>query len=190
MTQVNLSMKKKHIHRRRELTCGCQGERGVDWKFGICKCVKVLDTQSCPTLSHPMNCSPPGSSVHGTLQPRIPEWVAVSFSRGSSRPRDQTSVSVPPALQADSLPLSCQGRVRTVGKLSKIYQFSSFTQFYPTLCDPMPARFLCPWDSPSKNTGVGCHFLLQGIFPTQGSNLRPLNRQADSLPLSYLECRW
>ena len=38
MTQVNLSMKKKHIHRRRELTCGCQGERGVDWKFGICKC--------------------------------------------------------------------------------------------------------------------------------------------------------
>ena len=38
MTQMNLSMKKKQIHRRRELTCGCQGERGVDWKFGICKC--------------------------------------------------------------------------------------------------------------------------------------------------------
>ena len=41
-----------------------------------------------------------------------------------------------------------------------------------TLCDPMdwmePTRFLCPWHSPSKNTGVGCHFLLQGIFPTQG----------------------
>ena len=35
-----------------------------------------------------------------------------------------------------------------------------------------PARLLCPWDSPSKNTGVGCHFFLQGIFPTQGSNLR------------------
>ena len=33
-----------------------------------------------------------------------------------------------------------------------------------------PTRFLCPWDSPGKNTGVGCHFLLQGIFPTQGSN--------------------
>ena len=39
-----------------------------------------------------------------------------------------------------------------------------------TLCDP--ARPLCPWDSPGKNTGVGCHSLLQGIFPTQGSNLR------------------
>ena len=36
---------------------------------------------------------------------------------------------------------------------------------------PEPARFLCPWDSPGKNTGVGCHFLHQGIFPTQGSNM-------------------
>ena len=34
-----------------------------------------------------------------------------------------------------------------------------------------PTRPPCPWDSPGKNTGVGCHFLLQGIFPTQGSNL-------------------
>ena len=33
----------------------------------------------------------------------------------------------------------------------------------------VPARLLCPWDSPGKNTGVDCHFLLQGIFPTQGS---------------------
>ena len=37
--------------------------------------------------------------------------------------------------------------------------------------DYKPARFLCPWDFPGKSTGVGCHFLLQGIFPTQGSNL-------------------
>ena len=40
-----------------------------------------------------MDCSPPGSSVHGTLQARILEWVAISFSRGSSQPRDQTWVS-------------------------------------------------------------------------------------------------
>ena len=44
-----------------------------------------------------------------------------------------------------------------------------------TLCDPMdyspPSRILCPWDSPGKNTGVHCHSLLQGIFPTQGLNL-------------------
>ena len=48
-----------------------------------------------------------------------------------------------------------------------------------------PTRLLCPWDFPGKNTGVGCHFLLQGIFPTQGSNLCPLYLQADSLPLSH-----
>ena len=41
----------------------------------------------------PMVCSPPGSSVHGILQVRILEWVAISFSRGSSQPRDQTQVS-------------------------------------------------------------------------------------------------
>ena len=40
-----------------------------------------------------MDCSQPGSSVHGVLQARIPEWVAISFSRGSSPPRDQTQVS-------------------------------------------------------------------------------------------------
>ena len=41
----------------------------------------------------PVDCSPPGSSVHGILQARILEWVAISFSRGSSRPRDRTCVS-------------------------------------------------------------------------------------------------
>ena len=44
----------------------------------------------------------------------------------------------------------------------------------PILCDAMDCspRLLCPWDSPGKNTGVGCHALLQEIFPTQGSNPR------------------
>ena len=49
-----------------------------------------------------------------------------------------------------------------------------------------PARLLCPWDSPGKNTGVGCHALLQGIFLTQGSSLHLLSLlhwQAGSLPL-------
>ena len=49
--------------------------------------------QSCLTLCDPMDYSLQGSSVHGTLQARILEWVAISFSRGSSRPRDQTWVS-------------------------------------------------------------------------------------------------
>ena len=55
------------------------------------------------------------------------------------------------------------------------------------LCCQEQHRDLCPWDFPGKNTGVGCHFLLQGIFLTQGSNppLRLLHWQADSLPLSH-----
>ena len=46
-------------------------------------------------------------------------------------------------------------------------------------------RLLCPWDFPGKNTGVSCHFLLQGIFQTQGSNPCLLHWQADSLPLCH-----
>ena len=49
-----------------------------------------------------------------------------------------------------------------------------------------PARLHCPWNSPGKNTGVGCHFLLQGIFPSQGSNLCLLHWQEDSLLPSHL----
>ena len=49
--------------------------------------------QSCPTLSYPVDCRPPGSSLRGISQARILEWVAISFSRGSSRPRDRTLVS-------------------------------------------------------------------------------------------------
>ena len=55
--------------------------------------VKLLSAQSCPTLCNPMDCSPPGYSVHLILQARILEWIAISFSRGSSWPRDQTWVS-------------------------------------------------------------------------------------------------
>ena len=55
--------------------------------------VVVLVTQTCPTLCNPMDCSTPGSCVHGILQARIPQWVAIPFSRGYSRPRDRTWVS-------------------------------------------------------------------------------------------------
>ena len=49
-------------------------------------------TQSCPTLCDPMDCSLPGSSLHGILQARVLEWVAISFSGGSSGHRDRTQV--------------------------------------------------------------------------------------------------
>ena len=59
----------------------------------------------------------------------------------------------------------------------------------PVTHELYPTRFLCPWDFPGKKAGVGCHFLLQGIFPIEG--LKPgllylLHWQADSLPLCPL----
>ena len=60
----------------------------------------VLVAQLSLTLCNPMDCSPPGSSVHGIIQARILKWVAISFSRGSSQPRIEPGS---PALQVDSL---------------------------------------------------------------------------------------
>ena len=63
---------------------------GVGCHF-LLQCMKVKSeseaAQSCPTLSNPMDCSPPGSSVHGIFQARVLEWVAIAFSsRGATRP--------------------------------------------------------------------------------------------------------
>ena len=59
----------------------------------VCVCMCVLVAQPCPTIFNSMDCSLPGSSVHGILQVRILEWVTIPFSSGSSWPRDQTQVS-------------------------------------------------------------------------------------------------
>ena len=97
MAQINKPTNQKETHRRREQTCVCQGA-GEVWIESLVLAVLCLVAQSCPTLCDPMDCSLPGSSVHG--------------------------------------------------------------------------------DSPGKNAGVGCHALLQGLFPTQGLN--------PGLP----HCRW
>ena len=142
-------------------------------------CAKLL--QSCPTLCDPMDCSPPGSSVHRILQARILEWVAMSFSRGSSWPRARTHISC----------VSCI-----------ILFTTSTTREAPSLWYPphlkvkvlvahlhglWPSSLLYLLDTPGKNTGVGCHALLQGIFLTQGSNsclLCLLHQQGCSSPLA------
>ena len=72
---MNCSMQDLHVHHE----CP-EGKEG-----------KVA--QSCPTLCDPIVCSLPGSSVHGIFQTRVLEWVVISFSRGSSPPRDRTQVS-------------------------------------------------------------------------------------------------
>ena len=69
--------------------------------------VKSEVAQSCPTLCDPVDCSPPGSSVHGILQARILEWVAISFSRGIFPTQGSNSHLL--HWQADSLPMSDLG---------------------------------------------------------------------------------
>ena len=76
-------------------------------------CVHAQSLQSCPTLCSPMDCSPPGSSVHGISQARILEWVAMPSSRD---PRIEPKSPASPVLQADSLPLSHKGSPKSVLK--------------------------------------------------------------------------
>ena len=154
-----------------------------------------------------MDCSPPGSSVHGIRQARILEWLAF-YSPGSlPDPRIEPGS---PVLQVDSLlsepPRLGAIKVKKKKKVKKkpqktrnvqtcsLFSLSSLflgkekkkthspPPFFPLHCN----NTLLSMDPPSKNTGVGCHALLQGIFPTQGSNphlLRLLLWQVGSLPL-------
>ena len=66
-----------------------RGPWALSCPFEYTACV----SQSCPALCRPMDRSPPGSSIHGILQARILEWVAMPSSRGSSQSSDQTHVS-------------------------------------------------------------------------------------------------
>ena len=92
-----------------------------DWRhlvsLRLCRpsaCVRAKSLQSCLTLCDRMNCSPPGSSVHGISQARILEWVAMPSSRGSSRPSDQTESPEAPALQVGSLHRASREALRTI----------------------------------------------------------------------------
>ena len=75
----------------------------------VTECVHAKSLQSCLTLCNPMDYSPPGSSVHGISQVRILEGVAISSSRGSCQPRDQTLVSCLLRWQVGSFPLVASG---------------------------------------------------------------------------------
>ena len=105
--------------------------------------------QSCPTLFSPMDCSLPGSSVHGILHQAY--WSRQPFPS----PGDIPNLGIEPrslAVQADSLPAGS----------STLLSCFSHVSLQPH--EWQPARLLCPWDSPGKNTGVGCHFLLHQLL--------------------------
>ena len=111
---------------------------------------------------------------------RIQEWVAYLSSQGSSRPRNQTGVSC------------IAGRFFTSWATREVIRLSVSVGrlVVPNSLQPnglQPTRFLCPWDFPVKDTGVGCHFLLQGVFPTQGSNPGLLHCRQILYQLRYKE---
>ena len=204
-----------------------------------------------------MDHSPPGSSIHGILQARTLEWVAVYMclfvycqspgdrnsefifyfmfyifhgdkdsslhlkSLGTNLLKGETSKTVqvnssemfrspcarycakhrritynrPESLLSRVQKLvgktDCKQWHRIIASITILYIMFPLcmkvevliTQSCPALSDP--TRLLCPWNLPGKNTRVGCHSLLQGIFLTQGSNLCLLHQQAGCLPLSH-----
>ena len=133
--------------------------------------VKVSVTQSCQTLCDPMD-----SSVHAILQARILEWIAIPFFSGIFL--NQALNPGLPHCSWTNLPSEPPGKPKEV-----LSEWSlSCVQISET---PWTVVHLCPYNFPSKNTGVGCHFFLQGIFPTQGSNpslLTLLHWQTGYLP--------
>ena len=128
----------------------------------------------------PMDRSPPGSSVHGILQARILEWVAISFSRGSSLTREQTRVSCIAdyrsvvSISWNLMDYTVHGFLQTrilewvgVPFSRGSSQPRDQTQSPALQADSLPAE---PPPGKPKNTGVGSLSLLQGIFLTQESN--------------------
>ena len=77
-----------------------QESHGCEWRhcgehteMQCVGCVRAKSLQSCLTLCDPVDCSLPGSSVHGILQARVLKWIAMPSSKGSSQTRDQTDIS-------------------------------------------------------------------------------------------------
>ena len=127
---------------------------------------------------HPMDCSPPGSSVRGILQARILEWVAIPFSRGFSRPWDRTCVSFIAArffsTEPPGKPSAVSSRQKSESESSSVVSDSLW-----------PRGLYSPWNPPGQNTGVGSLSLLQGIFLTQGSKPGVLHCRWILYPLSH-----
>ena len=135
----------------------------------------LIVAQSCPTLCNPVNCSLPGSSVHGIFQARILEWVAISFSRGSSPPGIQPGS---PALQAESLPSEPPGKPHTVINShcsGLVYRTSAVFPWYPGAIDSRTPL----WILKSENAQVS--------YIKWPSTLRPLYQEASAV--GWI-CRW
>ena len=151
---------------------------GVGCHF-LLQCMKVKSesevAQSCLTLSDPMDCSLPGSSVHGIFQARVLEWGAIAFS----------GYSLVGCKELDTIEHTCTYLCTSLYATSYTFihihkyvhtnihtHLNNIALYMRAQSRPTPgnvaARFLCLWNFPGTNIGVGCHFLLQGIFLIQG----------------------
>ena len=136
---------------------------------------KVLVTQSCPTFCDPMDSSPPDSFVHGILQARILEWVAISFSMGLPWPRDQTKS---PALLADSLLSEPPGKPAHTLLLLLFSQSVVSDSLQPR--GLQHARLPCP--SPSPGACSNSCPLSRWCHPTISSSVAPFSSCLLSFP--------
>ena len=137
--------------------------------------------QSCPTLWDPVDCSPPGSSVHGILQARVLEWVAISFSRGSSRPRDWIQVS---RIAGRHFNLWATREALYLHISLAAAAAAKSLQLCPTLCDPMD----CSPPGSSVHGFLRARILKWVVISSSRGSSRPRDWtcishwQADSLP--------
>ena len=149
-----------------------------------------LVTKSCPTLCDPMNCGPPGSSVHGIFQARKPEWVAIPFSRGSCGPQGSNLHLL--HRQAGSLTLSTFQLMtnliplynETVGNIyTPDIQFSHLVMSEFVWPHGLQhARLPCPSPTP-RTCGNSCP-LSQWCHPAISSSVVPFSSCLQSFPAS------
>ena len=140
-------------------------------------CLPAQLLQSCPTLCDPVDGHLPGSSVHGILRARILEWVAISYSRGSSWPRDQTRVSCGSGIAGvfftaePVFPQFPQGGVKTVGNgysLTFPETIYSRPSFYNRSTNGAEVVVICP----KSQRKIGARL---------GAELRPLSPWAPAV---------
>ena len=153
------------------------------WPFQWMR-VLGLVAHSCLTLCDPLDCDPPCSSVHGDSPGKNTGMSCHGLLQGIF-PTQGPSPGLPHRRRILHH-LSHQGSPSTTAASSKLVCVT-----WLVLSNSLRPRglqlirLLCPWNSPRKNTGVGCHFFLQGICPTQGSNLALLHCRQILYHLSY-----
>ena len=124
------------------------GKEGISRQW-VCACVCSV-TQSCPILCNPVDCSPPGSSVHGIFQARVLEWGAISFSRDLPDPGIKPESLRSPALAGSSLAIWAH----RVFKIVKILYTRLLWRLYVIIYLSKPTEYMAPTVNPNVKCGL------------------------------------